>query len=291
MDHDAALQQAGDQLGIELKVLDNLPGSDRASVVRVRTPDEKTYVLKSFDPASAGEGWVREAAALATLRGRGMPIPTLVAAGSEPPWVLMSDLGTGPNLATALLTADPIEAQRALLDWALAVGRVHSGSASARELFSNNLDQRCGDLPAAVDTTEIFLADTADAFTSILPGLGISSSASALAELRAVNRHLGSEHALSPADTCPDNNTRTPDGMKLLDFEGTTFRHIAWDAAYLTVPWPSCWCSWALPAAVSESAVSTWRAAVSATFPSAATPDFDAKLEITRTAWAFVSAS
>lgn len=45
---------------------------------------------------------------------------------------------------------------------------------------------------------------------------------------------------LSPFDACPDNNIRTTAGLRLIDFEGATVAHPAWDVAYLCVPWPSC---------------------------------------------------
>ena len=38
----------------------------------------------------------------------------------------------------------------------------------------------------------------------------------------------------------------------LVDFEGAEWRHVAWDVAYLRVPWPTCWCSWRMPDAVAE---------------------------------------
>ena len=57
-------------------------------------------------------------------------------------------------------------------------------------------------------------------------------------------------HALSPADACPDNNLLTDRRLRLIDFEWSEVRHPAWDAAYLAVPWPTCWCSWRIPGRV-----------------------------------------
>ena len=70
--------------------------------------------------------------------------------------------------------------------------------------------------------------------------------------------------ALSPADTCPDNNVLTADGLLLLDFEGAEWRHVAWDIAYLRVPWPTCWCSWRLADDVAVAALGRYRAAAGA---------------------------
>ena len=54
--------------------------------------------------------------------------------------------------------------------------------------------------------------------------------------------------AFTPGDTCPDNDVQVADGLVLIDFEDAQWRHVVWDVAYLTVPFPSCWCSWRLPA-------------------------------------------
>jgi Phosphotransferase enzyme family len=54
--------------------------------------------------------------------------------------------------------------------------------------------------------------------------------------------------ALTLADACPDNSIRTTRGYLLIDFEEAEWRPVAWDVAYLTVPWPSCWCCFTLPA-------------------------------------------
>lgn len=35
---------------------------------------------------------------------------------------------------------------------------------------------------------------------------------------------------------------------------------VAWDLAYLTVPWPTCWCSWQLPSWTRERAVQAYLA-------------------------------
>src|SRR5439155_252120 len=49
------------------------------------------------------------------------------------------------------------------------------------------------------------------------------------------------------------------DGLVPIDFEGAEWRHVAWDVAYLTVPWPSCWCSWRIPRSVAEQATHAYR--------------------------------
>jgi hypothetical protein len=94
-----------------------------------------------------------------------------------------------------------------------------------------------------------------------LPRIGLTLSEDAVEALRALAESIDGPVALSPADTCPDNNVETPDGLVLVDFESATMRPVAWDLAYLVVPWPSCWCAWRLPEGVAADALGAWCAA------------------------------
>src|SRR5206468_9308469 len=85
--------------------------------------------------------------------------------------------------------------------------------------------------------------------------------------------------ALTPGDTCPDNDVQVADGLVLIDFEDAQWRHVVWDVAYLTVPFPSCWCSWRLPAEVTARAVAAYRSVAGAAFPEVAGPGFERDLE------------
>ena len=92
-------------------------------------------------------------------------------------------------------------------------------------------------------------------------GTGVKMPASWREELGELARRLTEpgRSALSPCDACPDNNVRSDSGvLSLVDFEGAAFSHVAWDVAYLTVPWPSCWCSWRIPGHLSCQAVNRY---------------------------------
>src|SRR2546429_3760393 len=97
---------------------------------------------------------------------------------------------------------------------------------------------------------------------AVPPIVDVDVPTHALDELRGLGSRLScaGPAALTPADACPDNNVRTAGGLVLIDFEGAQWRHIAWDVAYLAVPWPSCWCAWQLPADVAARAVEAYRA-------------------------------
>lgn len=287
-----ALAAAGSEMGRRLTPAGSaLRGSDRSVVLRAFVNGgPETVIVKAFDPARAGEGWVREAAALTTVRGSGARAVDLVAVLDRPPLVVLADLGGGPTLADRLLGSDPQLASGALGRWAEAMGSVHAASAGGRQAFEAALAHFAGDLPADPDTTGDALSESADRLADLLPRLGVDVPAAAIRELRDVESLLSTDvTALSPADACPDNAVTSGDGLVLLDFEGATWRHVAWDAAYLVVPWPSCWCSWRLPQDVASAALGRWRSVVAPVLPAVASEAFEADLALAASAWVWIS--
>lgn len=292
------------------RVGEPLGGSRRSTVVRAAVTDRSPHgctpglpeqvVVKIFDPAAVGAGWVREAAALEVLGGDAWPgtasraatppgqAPLLLAAAAEPPLVVLSDLGTGPSLADSLLGTGTDAAAAHLVRWAGALGDLHRRSAGLRSRFEAALTRFGGASAPAADSSVEMLDRAATMLAEQLPALEIAPSRDALDALRAPAT-VTDAFALTPADACPDNNLEAGGSTTLLDFEGATFRHVAWDAAYLAVPWPSCWCSWRLDEQASARALKVWRDAVAPVFPAVRTSAFEADLRAVRTRWALVS--
>ena len=113
-------------------------------------------------------------------------------------------------------------------------------------------------------------------------------------EFVTIATRLGDEvQVLSPFDACPDNNVRTVNGLRLIDFEGATVAHPAWDVAYLWVPWPSCWCAWRMPDAVAGRAEQAWQVRLRSTIGSpACRPDWsamDAAIQLASLIWCLVT--
>src|SRR5437016_577475 len=146
--------------GVRLETEDRLGGNDRSVVERVRAtwPDgaERTLVVKQY--VSAGEGWVRESAALAVIPG-GVQVPRVVACGSQPPLLIIADLGGGPSVADALLGDDPQAAEELLAAWARAMAQLHSLTRGARAAFRDALDERQGDIAVAESHVPVDLDD------------------------------------------------------------------------------------------------------------------------------------
>lgn len=269
---------------------DPLAGSLRNRVVRASDWGGRSVVVKQYlsDPSY----FVRESAALAALSGfPEAPTPRLLAEDRDRRLVVMSDEGTGAHLAGRLLGPDPHVAASALDAWASAIGRMHAAGPGLREAFRAELADRRAvlEVPAADPS---FLEDAALDLASGLASLGITVSEGALAAVQSLGHDFETTvDVLTPTDACPDNNVLSDDGrtMTLLDFEGAEVRHAALDAAYLLVPWPSCWCAWGLDKRVASHALAIWRETVARTFPQVLTSAFDRDLVRATTLWRWVA--
>lgn len=264
----------------------------------------------------------RERTALELLTSANVPgVPGLLAACDDPALVLMEDAGAGPSVADRMLGGDPDEATAAVQRWAEAIGRVQAATLRMGPAFRD----RCAALAAAEQpgqppdaysgrlgperavgwkvavtdpASDEVIADAFDGLRDGLAPLGVTAGPDVLTGLRAIADRLRADPAtrhgpgaLTPGDACPDNNAETPDGLVLLDFETAGFRHIAWDAAYLTVPWPTCWCSWRMPEAVQEAALARWRATVKPALGPAVTATLDGAIRDATVAWALITAA
>jgi len=263
--------------------------SGRASVRRVMA-DSGALIVKTFtDPEP---GWVRESAALSVMPP-GAPAPRLVAAGRTPPVVVMEDLGTGTCVADALLGADPAVAADGVVSWAAAIASLHRATLGVREAFRLELHDRARGTHVADSPLAENLDDAGRDLARYCAELDVEVPAGALEQLGGLATRLGGDcdgaAALTPADACPDNNVRVGDALMLIDFEGAQWRHVAWDVAYLMMPWPSCWCAWRMPDPVAERAVAAYRAAVGLSYVDS--PGFDRDLAAAVAGWALMSTS
>ena len=81
----------------------------------------------------------------------GTPVPRLIAASADPPALMMTDAGTGPSLATALLGSDPAQATAATVHFAEALAALHLATQNAHETFAAELAARsAGTVPPAL---------------------------------------------------------------------------------------------------------------------------------------------
>jgi hypothetical protein len=296
----AWLDVASVRLGHEIDA-----GSRRSVTLRARAErraeDPVDVVVKLT--LGSRDGFVRERAALGLVAEHGLPgAVRMLGWWGDPPLVVLQDLGHGPSVADLLLGDDPDQAERALLDWAATVGSLQAATSRLGDEFRARLLDPAG-IPAArsdrsrrsapSDVLSRWVTEAADILEELLRPLRIRPAAAALDELGGLlarlDPHSAGAGGLVAGDTCPDNALYVDGRLSLIDFEAAAHRHVAWEAAYLLVPWPTCWCSWALPAAAVANALTVWREAVAPAIPAVAEDSFADDLACATIAWTFVS--
>jgi hypothetical protein len=248
-------------LGRTLTEPAELPGGgDWSMVLRCCDSAGGTVIVKAYPPTAAGaSSFAAEAAGLEIASGSGLT-PDLLAVDQRLQTVVMNDLGVGGSLADALLGNSAEAAQSALLTWAAACGQLSGAAGPRRAAFdaaqarylAGRPDERHGaGLPGRV------LAAAAQAAK-----IGVSPPAGLDAELAQVAAAaVADQYAVfSPGDVCPDNNMLISDGIRFIDFEEAGFHCAFLDAAYIRMPFSTCWCVFRLPPDVSAAAEDAYRA-------------------------------
>ncbi len=274
-------------LGTALTRPSDLGGSDRSKVLRCHLPAGGTVVIKSYPPTADGaEGLAAEAAGLAFCARTGLG-PELLAVDAAARLIVMADLGDAPSLADLLLGQSADAAERALLDWVRACGRLAASTAGRRPEFAQ---LRSGYLAAQADldgADEHWLARRIGMIPGLLSGLGIGVPGGLAGDLAAVLTLLGTSfEVFSPGDICPDNNLITADGVRFVDYESAEFHSVFLDAAYLRMPFSSCWCVFRLPGRLARAAESCYRDHVCAIYPQLADDQrWEAGVRLAMAAW------
>ena len=258
-------------LGVPLSDPVPLAHGARSAVLRCREPGGGSVVVKTFPRDDDGAAsFAAEAAGLTLAAGSGLA-PRLLAADRSLLTVALSDLGQAPSLADLLLDGQAPGAARAagsaLAGWAAALGRLAAHGRAGRPSMPG-----CWPATAARRGRATWpgSVERIQATAERAARLGVPRVPDGLAaELRQLTEFAGApEHQVfSPGDVCPDNNLVTPGGVQFLDFETAGFHPVFLDAAYLRMPFSSCWCVFALPHALVTEAEEGYRAAVVAVYP------------------------
>lgn len=259
------LAAAARALGDALTDPVDLGGSRRSTVLRVRTTDGGTVIVKAFgESREARDAFVAEAAGL-RLTDLG---PRLLAADAGRRLVVMSDLGVAPNLADRLLGADPASAAEALAQWATAYGRL-AATTAGRQAELAALRAEYGARGATAE--ENWIAGLGPSLAEALSAFGVAVPDGLDADITlAAHLHTDEYQVFSPGDICPDNHLLTPDGLRPLDFEWAVYHSVFLDAAYTRMPFSSCWCVSRLPDDQARDAERRYRQEVVAAFPTLA---------------------
>jgi hypothetical protein len=265
---DAAVAAASAALGRNLEgpaVVSG--GSGRSMVLRCQDPAGGTVIVKSYP--SSGEGpdsFAAEAAGLEVASGSGLS-PDLLAADADRLVVVMADLGSAPSLADILLGGDAANASAAVLSWAQVCGALSAATTGRRDELPGLLSRYSAGAPGPPFTDT--LAENVLRATDRAELLGVDAPAGIDADLVTVASSVRPARfsVFTPGDLCPDNNLVTADGVRLLDFEAAGIYPVFLDAAYIRMPFSTCWCVFRLPAELSQAAEACYRAAVAAAWP------------------------
>jgi hypothetical protein len=226
-----------------------------------------TVIVKAFPPTQEGaSAFAAEAAGLEFASGSGLS-PGFLAADAAAQAVVMADLGAGASLADLLLGASADAARSAFVEWAGACGRLAAATAARRAeysgLWQRYLGGRC-DHRHAAGLTDRVLAAPAQAAR-----LGVALPDGLDAEVASVAAAASSDDlaVFSPGDICPDNTLLTAAGIRFVDFEEAGFHSAFLDAAYLRMPFSTCWCAFRLPATLGAAAERAYRDQASLAWP------------------------
>ena len=285
----ARLDRALDLLGVTDRstLVDVEPlGGDYAPVTRLRFRDPvagaggaSTVVVKTRRVDGAGWGGPhhlrRELVALDVSGGGHGVAPTVLAADEPAGLVVLADLGRWPSLETLLLGDDPTTARRAMVALGAALGALHGGTTGIEDehaalLARHGTDarrDRLGLWPATRHWDDVVRATQELDF----PDAG---GVAVRADIDAVTAELeepGDFGALVHLDLNPTNVLITEAGARLVDFEGSTFGHTGFDAAFLHFPFPNYSAHWAvLPPEVVAATDEAYRAALATSIVAAA---------------------
>lgn len=265
---------------VRLADAEDLGGSDRSVVMRVRIAESpfelpRTVVVKHYGecPVEArSDPFAHEAASCqltTALPPEARVGPELIAHDAAERLLVLEDLGRGFTLADVLFADDPRVAERALLAWARALGRLHSTTAGCEADF-DALMRRLGAKSWTDPVADDIVRSVGELPELLSQTLGVDTPPLMVERLTAAAGLLESSRyrAFSPSDICPDNSLVTgSSGVRFLDFEWGCVRDVAMDAAYLQYPFPSSWCSYALPGNLAESMLSTWRSEIVEVWP------------------------
>lgn len=186
--------------------------------------------------------------------------------------VVTTDLESWPTLESILLGADADAATRAVVEFGVAVGRLHAGTRDAGEEYRQTLtglgapDTDAGPgLPwPGVDRWRDVEAACAQLG---LPDARVAADDTAFVHERIAD--AGPFAALTHTDLNPSNALVTPHGVRIVDFEGAIFGHLGFDASFLHFPFPTYSTHWGtLPDNVVTEADHAYRRELARAMPS-----------------------
>ncbi len=185
----------------------------------------------------------------------------------------LEDLGKPNSLADAMQQNDPAVLRDALFRYAKGLGKLHAATIGRENEFFKLRAAEFGGTSAVREPMGEQLHAYARDFCEIAEAQGVAIPSAWHEEIKVVAELMdnpGPYLAFTPGDTCPDNHRLMEDGsFRFFDFEFAAFRHALLDAAYLCVPFPTCWCVNRLPSDLAGDLIKAYRAELAPACPDA----------------------
>lgn len=262
-------------------------GGDWAPVWRLSLDNGSSVVAKTRREESGP--WGDEAAVLDNelrglelVSGLGVDVtPRLRASDVDLGVVVMTDVGSGPSVQDMLFADGAAAASASLIALARTTGVLHSASRGIERSWQ-------GRTTFLERTFEFWpeLCEAASALNFPAP-VGLSADIEALRTALADPRHRVFVHG----DLGPHNAVLSNGRVRLVDFEGSGFRHFGLDAACLRLPFPA-YGHWAvLSATVIAAMDQTYRSELSNGWPGALDDEtYEVGVAAGCAAWAIIRA-
>ena len=216
----------------------------------------------AYDPTSKNalrkSGLLREWAATVLLKqwaDDGMLVSQFLGGDTGLGLIVTRDLGSNlPSLVVPLMGDKPGDAEKAVLEYATALGNLHAKTNGCHEAY-HQIVQSAFPHETSADDNLSALTKSVEVIQSALGGT------SDKAELAAIAQKLdrpGQWQVLVHGDLCPDNVLFSGERACLIDFESARPGHALLDASNLWMGFPSCWCAGRLPEALGRQAEQTY---------------------------------
>jgi len=206
-------------------------------------------------------------------------------------FILVEDLGDGPDLATVLLGDDPRVARLALAGWVDALAAVHTGAHAQGPQYAA-VRTRLGPPTPKEDVRGLVQLIPSRVRVSYDPGFALDRHV--VDVIGVMVRELDSPpwQTLTLGDSCPDNNVVAEDGsVRLFDLQWAMFRHALFDVAALHTIMPTCWCVRRIPDGLADALAERYRTRIASVIGVARDEErFRRALAIARAARALLAA-
>lgn len=247
----------------------------------------RTVIVKTRRVDGEGHGGPaylrREVAGLRTAAFSGVAARVILS-DDQAGVVVQSDLGTWPTLETVLLGTDSEQASAAMVNFAQTIGRLHATTLDRRVEHDlalsefGSADVTTGEKAGTGGTRRWHVVEQACA------ELGFPDARSARDDIASVRSQLeepGQYAALVHNDLNPTNALVTDRGIRLVDFEGSGFGHIGFDASFLHYPFPHHSANWSvLPEPITQAADHAYRSTLATSLRADALDGYDEMLAV-----------